>query len=115
MELRGHPSITHKMMCQKSQRAKELNSLLEEAVLGVNSRVYKSSYAAAKALGLRPNTILNHVNGGSTQQQAQQQQQNLTPTQEEILLKWIKQLTITGYAPTHSLLHEIAEEIWCNL
>ena len=102
------------MTRQKSQQAKELDSLLAEAVLGVNSGVYKSSYAAAKVLGLRPNTVLNRVKGGSTRQQARQQQQNLTPTQEETLLKWIKQLTITGYAPTHSLLREMAEEIRCN-
>ena len=66
MELRGYSSITHKITRQKSQQAKELDSLLAEAVLGVNSGVYKSFYAAAKALGLRPNTVLNCVNRGST-------------------------------------------------
>ena len=31
--------------------------------------------------------------------------------QEKVLLKWIKELTISGYSPGHQLLKEIAEEI----
>jgi hypothetical protein len=40
------------MVRQKSQSAQELDALVAEAVLGVQSGKYKSSYAAAKALEL---------------------------------------------------------------
>jgi Tc5 transposase DNA-binding domain len=102
------------MVRRKSQKAQELDIQVTEAVLGVQSGKYKSAYAAAKALGLCKDTVLKRVKGGLTRQEAHQRQQLLSAAQEKTLLKWINGLTISGYAPTHCLLREIADEIRTN-
>jgi hypothetical protein len=102
------------MVRRKSLNALELDTKVAEAALGVQQGLYKSSYAAAKALGLNKNTVLKRVSGGSTRSQARQQQQKLSYAQENVLLKWIKELTISGYSPGHRLLKEIAEDIRAN-
>ena len=86
---------------QISQKAREREALIAEAVLGVQLGTYKSCYEAAKALGLSRNTVTQRVNGGLSRVDARQQQQLLSKSQEETLLKWIKVLTISGYAPSH--------------
>jgi hypothetical protein len=96
---------------RKSQSFAEYNTLVEQAIQGVYSGLYKSSYEAAKQLGLNKETVLRRVNGGLTRSQARQQQQKLSYAQEKVLLKWIKELTISGYSPGHRLLKEMAEEI----
>ncbi|KFZ23304.1 hypothetical protein V502_02217 [Pseudogymnoascus sp. VKM F-4520 (FW-2644)] len=45
------------MVRKKSQKSKELESILAEAILGIQNKKYKSSYEAAKALGLSRNTV----------------------------------------------------------
>lgn len=81
--------------------------------------MYKSSYEAANLLGLSPNTVTRRINGGSSRSQARQQQQMLSYEEETALLKWIKELTISGYSLGHRLLKEIAKELLtkrtCNL
>jgi transposase len=96
---------------RKNLNAKELDAQVTKAVLGVQSGEYKSSYEASKQLGLSPNTVTRRVNGGLSRSQARQQQQKLSYEQESVLLKWIKQLTVSGYSPGHRLLKEIAEEL----
>jgi hypothetical protein len=99
------------MVRRKSQTAAEIEVRVNEAVLGVQSGLYKSSYEAAKQLGVPKNTVTRRVNGGLSRSQARQQQQKLSCAQENVLLKWIKELTISGYSPGHRLLKEIAEEL----
>jgi hypothetical protein len=89
------------MVRRKSLKAEELDIQVTEAVLGIQSGKYKSSYEAGKVLGLCQRTILQRVHGGSTRQQARQLQQLLSNTQEKTLLKWIKELTSGGYVPSH--------------
>jgi hypothetical protein len=55
--------------------------------------------------------ILRCVQGGLTRKQARTKQQLLSKTQEKTVLKWIKELTISGYAPSHRILREVANEI----
>ncbi|PQM43456.1 hypothetical protein VC83_09583 [Pseudogymnoascus destructans] len=102
------------MVRKRSQKAEELEVLLAQAVAGVKSGLYKSSYGAAKALHLRPDTVLQRVNGKLSRREARRQQQLLSPAQEQTLLKWIKVLTISGYAPSHRILRDIADEIRVN-
>lgn len=99
------------MVRKKSQSAAEIESLVKEAVQRVLSKKYKSSYAAAKTLGISKDTVTRRVQGGSSCAQARQQQQKLSSVQEKVLLKWIKHLTISGYSPGHQLLKDIAEEL----
>ena len=62
------------MVRRRSQNAAVLNTLLDEAVHGVQSGKYNSSYKAAKELGLNKETVLRRVNGGLLRSQARQQQ-----------------------------------------
>ena len=98
----------------KSQKAQEFENKIAEAVLGVQIGKFKSSYEAAKVLGLNKNTVAIRVSGGSTRQEARQKQQLLSKIQEKTLLKWIKELTGSGYAPSHRILREVAEEVRSN-
>jgi transposase len=99
------------MVRRKCTNALELDTKLTQAALGVKQGVYKTAWSAANALGLNKNSVLKRVNGGLSRSQARQQQQKLSPAQEKVLVKWIKELTISGYSPGHRLLKEIAEEL----
>ena len=99
------------MVRRKSQTAAEIDTLVTQAVLGVQSGLYKSLYKAAKQLKICKTTIARRVNGGGSRSQARQQQQKPLSMQENVLLKWIKQLTISGYSPGHRLLKEMAKEL----
>ncbi|KIM92702.1 hypothetical protein OIDMADRAFT_46592 [Oidiodendron maius Zn] len=69
------------MVCRKSLNAAENYALVNKAVLAVRSGLHKSSVSS----------ITRRVN-------------------ENVLLKWIEELTISGYSSGHRLLKEIAEE-----
>ena len=58
------------MTRRKSQATAELDTRLNEAVLGVQSKKYKSSYEAAKKLGLNKETVSRRVNKGLSRSQA---------------------------------------------
>jgi predicted transcriptional regulator len=103
------------MVRQKTQKSKELEALLAEAILGIQNKKYKSSYEAAKALGLSRNTVSKRVSQQRpSRQEARQKQQLLSKNQERTLLKWIKELTNSGYAPSHRILREVADEVRSN-
>ena len=99
------------MVRRKSLPAIERDILIDKALSDIQSGKYKSPYEAEKVLGLPKSSITRRVNGGSSRSQARQQQQKLSYAQENVLLKWIKELTISGYSPGHRLLKEIAEEL----
>jgi hypothetical protein len=102
------------MVKRKSIKAQELDLRLSEAVLGVRTKKFKSANAAAVALGLRPDSVHKRLRGRSTRIEARQQQQLLSKNQEQTLLKWIKELTSSGYAPSHRILREVADEVRTN-
>ena len=102
------------MVRRRNNQAQELDFRLSEAVLGIQTKKYKSANAAAIALNLRPDTVRRRVRGIPTRTKAHQQQQLLSKNQEKTLLKWIKELTSSGYAPSHRILREVANEVRTN-
>ena len=58
------------MVRRKSQTAAEIDALVNKAVLGVQSRLYKSLYKATKKLGISKDTMTCHVNRGLSCSQA---------------------------------------------
>jgi stage V sporulation protein SpoVS len=54
------------MVLKKSQKAQEFENKIAEAVLGVQTSKFKSSYQAAKVLGLNKNIVAIRINSGST-------------------------------------------------
>ena len=102
------------MVQKRSIKALEREIEIEKAVLAVKSNQYKSIYAAAKALKVPEETLRRRLKGGHTRVEARRKQQLLSKIQEQTLLKWIKGLTISGYAPSHRILREVAEEVRSN-
>jgi hypothetical protein len=102
------------MVYKRSLKAQERDNLLSKAVAGVKSGLYKSANDAAKALHLRPDTVLDSIKGRATCREARYKQQILSKNQEETLLKWIKGLAASGYAPSQRILREVAEEVRSN-
>ena len=84
------------MVQKRSIKALEREIEIEKAVLAVKSNQFKSAYAAAKALKLPVQSIRRRLNGGKTRSEAHAHQQLLSKNQEQTLLKWIKQLTLSG-------------------
>jgi hypothetical protein len=89
------------MVRRKSLPDMERDILIDKALLDIQSSKYKSLYTAEKNLGFPKSSVTRRVNGGLTRSQARQKQQKLLLSQESVLLKWIKQLTISGYSPGH--------------
>jgi len=89
----------------------ERERLVQEAIAGIKSTKYKSTYDAAKQLGINENTIRNRVMGMKTRAQAREPQQHLTIAEERTLIRWIKHLTATGHPAKHVYIKEMAEEL----
>ena len=103
------------MVRKHSSKTQKRDDLLLEAIAGVKSGLYKSAYGAAKALHLRPDTVLSRIKGHHmSHKEAHFKQQFLSKNQEQTLIKWIKGLTASGYAPSHRILREVAEEVRSN-
>ncbi|KFZ15833.1 hypothetical protein V501_02525 [Pseudogymnoascus sp. VKM F-4519 (FW-2642)] len=103
------------MVRKRSIKAQERDILLSKAVLGVENGKYKTAQAAATTLGLRPDTVRRRISGVcGTLAKSHQKHQLLSKNQEQTLLKWIKELTISGYAPSHQILREVADEVRSN-
>jgi hypothetical protein len=103
------------MVRKRSIKAQERDILLSKAVLGVENGKYKTAQAAATTLGLRPDTVRRRISGVcGTLAKSHQKHQLLSKNQERTLLKWIKELTTSGYAPSHQILREVADEVRSN-
>jgi hypothetical protein len=103
------------MVERKSIKAQELNLRFSKAIEGVKLGKFKSANATAVAFGLRPDTVQKRISSVyQTHREARLKQQLLSKNQEIILLKWIKELTSSGYAPSYQILREVADEVRIN-
>jgi hypothetical protein len=66
------------MVYKRSLKAQERDNLLSKAVAEVKSGLYKSANDAAKALHLRPDTVLDRIKGRATCREARYKQQILS-------------------------------------
>ncbi|KFY41225.1 hypothetical protein V494_03129 [Pseudogymnoascus sp. VKM F-4513 (FW-928)] len=102
------------MVQKRSIKALEREIEIEKAIVAIKAGQFKSVHAAAKALKLLKESLRCRLNGVHTRAEARQKQQLLSKNQEQTLLKWIKGLTLSGYAPSHRILREVAEEVRSN-
>ncbi len=72
---------------RKSLLTAERNILIDKALLDIKAGIYKSLYAAEKALGLPKSSVERRANGYKTRAKARQLQQKLLAAQESVLLK----------------------------
>ena len=82
-----------------------------QAIAAYRKKEYKHISAAAAAFGVSRTTLNNRVNGRVSRRVSLQQFQALAPAEERELERWISKLTITGFAPRHPLVRQMAESI----
>ena len=98
------------MTRRKNPEVARKEAKLQEALAGVHSGQYKVDAAVAK-FGVSRRTLYTRMTGTLPRNQAHEAEQILSHAEEKELVRWITQLTITGYAPRHLTLREMAEEI----
>jgi len=84
---------------------------VQQAVDGIRSGIYKSSYDAASQLNVKVSTVQHRMKGRKIRVQSHEDDQAPSPTEESELVRWITQLTITGYPPRHSIFRAMAEAL----
>ena len=82
-----------------------------EALQGKESGKYKSYAEAAHSLGVPPSTVYACAKGCPTHTQAHEPKQLLSGEEEKELVRWICQLTDSGYPPKPYAVREMAEAI----
>ena len=98
-------------MSQKRKKTAERESLVIEALNGINSGKYNSPYEAAKKLEINASTVYSRLNGRLSRSEARIRQQFLTEAEEQLLLRYIKQLTKCGYPLSYKTLRQLAVRI----
>jgi len=82
-----------------------------QAIAAYRKKECKHISAAAAAFGVSRTTRNYIVNGRVSRRVSLQQFQALAPAEECELERWISRLTITGFAPRHALVRQMAESI----
>jgi len=81
------------------------------AITAVKSGEFESAAAAATHFDVPASTLRHRVNGRLSLRESHGAQQKLTPAQEMELIRWITQLSITGYSPRHDMVREMVETL----
>jgi hypothetical protein len=84
---------------------------LQSAISDLNTGVYSSQRAAAKAYGIPRSTLSTRLNGVTNRRISHQHRQRLTPLQEDFLVDWILEEDARGYPPPHARAREMANRI----
>ena len=99
------------MPCKPKPDTMENEAKMLQAIAAYRNKEYKHISAAAAAFGVSRTTLNNRINGHVSRRISLQQFQALAPTEERELERWISKLTITGFAPRHALVRQMAESI----
>ena len=98
-------------MRPRSEKATKREKSIRLAMAAYAAGKYKSILSAAKAYNIAESTLCQCIHGGKSVADGNVNCQSLTPAEENILIKWIKQLTVTEYFPRHVIVQELAEEL----
>ena len=99
------------MTRRKKPERVENDKRMKAAIESVLNGEYPSAHAAAGAYGVPRATLYHRINGRPSRQAGQESLQLLSHAKEKELRDWITRLTITGYAPRHSTVREMAHEL----
>ena len=86
-------------------------SIIQEAITAFQTRRYPSIRATARAFSIPSSTLHSRMAGSTSRRNAHESKQLLSSAEEKTLLKWITQLTRTGYPVSPALALEMAETI----
>ena len=84
---------------------------IQSAIRDLNTGLYSSQRAAAKAYGVPESTLRNRLKGATNSALSHQHQQRLTPTQEDFLVDWILDEDARACPPSHARAREMANRI----
>jgi hypothetical protein len=84
---------------------------IQSAIRDINSGVYTSQRAAAKAWGVPRSTLQNRIDGRLPRTIARQHQQRSSPEQEEFLVDWILDEDARAHPPSPARVREMATRI----
>ena len=84
---------------------------IQSAIGDLDTGVYSSQRAAAKAYGIPRSTLQERLRGRTSSALSHQHQQRLTPLQEDFLVEWILEEDARGYPPPHARAREMANRI----
>ena len=101
------PTMTHR----KALKTPEDESRIQEGLNGLKNGRFQSVRHAARELNISRGTLQHRFNGRVSRSISHSEAQALTSAEEDELVRWITQLTITGYPPRHDTLWSMAETI----
>ncbi|EFQ94906.1 hypothetical protein PTT_07266 [Pyrenophora teres f. teres 0-1] len=84
---------------------------IQAAIKNLNSGVFPSQRAAAKAYAIPRATLSARMRGQQTSQTSHVYQQRLTPEQEDFLVQWILEEDARAFPPSHARAREMANRI----
>ena len=96
---------------KKANEVADYNDRVQQAVDGIRSGLYRSSYHAASELNVKPATVQFRMNGRKTRSESHEDQQPLSRIEELELVRWITELTKCGYPPRHATFKAMAEAL----
>ena len=82
-----------------------------QAIEYAKSTRCKSVFDASIKFNVPYSTLKHRVKGRVSRRQSRQPLQKLLPASETELVRWITELTVTGYSPSHTVVREMAEII----
>ena len=88
-----------------------LESTIQEAITSYQTKRYPSIRATARAFSIPSSTLHSRMAGSTSRRNAHESKQLLSNAEEKTLLRWITQLTRTGYPASPALALEMAETI----
>src|ERR1700737_969125 len=81
------------------------------AIAAVKAKQFPTAEAAAEHFNVPPSTLRHRIRGRVSRRESLVGLQRLTSSQEEELVRWITQLTMTGYSVQYNLVREMGEAI----
>ena len=99
------------MVLRKNEKASKREALVIEALAGIKSGKYKSGFDAARQLEINASTVNRRRRGHLSRSTARIQQQLLSAEEERTIIKWIQQVSQSGYPVSYNLLRQIVFEV----
>ncbi|EDN96249.1 hypothetical protein SS1G_01174 [Sclerotinia sclerotiorum 1980 UF-70] len=98
-------------MDRKSLNRSESEDNIQKAIESLKDKQFTSIRSAAIHFKIPKSTLINRITGRQSRSQSHKSFQKLSNAKEKTLVRWISQLTTTGYPATPGLLKEMAQEI----
>jgi len=99
------------MVWKRDSRVAARAEAVDAALRDYRAKLFPSLNAAAKAHGVPESTLRAHKNGRVSRPQAREAQQLLSASEEKALVRWIIDLSRSGFPPRKTRVKDMAEEL----